>query len=138
MGVEQALLREPRQLKLMVHIGGQHKEVLAVQQLKQLFVGVLGRLHVAVVPYVAAPVGPLLLQRWEGEEAGRVHVGEPARLDEVGEVAPESLPAVGEPGCRRKSRSGAHHHGFCRMDDLDELFYVVVGVTHLHLDSSNS
>ena len=113
LGVEQTRLIEARQLKLMVHIGGQDEVTPVPDQLQQVRIGLAGRHIVAVIVDVAAPPDPVFLQRRKGIEAAGIYVGDAVLLMEVGEVFQETFAAVGQTGRGRQAGAGTDEDGVC-------------------------
>ena len=109
--VEQSLFVKPCLLELVIDIGGDDEIVLAFQEFKQVVIDWLRGRHIAVIPDVAAPVGPVFLLVRKLVESRRVHIGEAVFPDEVGEILLEAFPRIGETCRGRKSRARADHHG---------------------------
>ncbi len=110
LGVEQAVLIEACLLEAMIHVGGEDEIVLVPDQIEELPIHRLGRVHIAVDPNIAAPVGPKLLLRRIGVETAGIHVGEAVFPAEVRKVFFESLPAVHEARRRGQTRARADDH----------------------------
>ena len=122
LGVEEAGFVESGALEAVVDVGREH-EVIAVAEEREE-VGEHGGARdgvVAVAEDHAAPVGPLFFGGREGEEAGGIHVGEAARGREVGEEAPEALPAVFVARRGGEPRAGADDDGFGSGEPVGEL-----------------
>ena len=111
LGVKQALLLEPRLLEAVVCVGGQHKVVPVPHQLQQLPVDRPGRVHITVDQDVAAPEGPVLLQRIVGVKAARVHIVEAVGLLKFGEIPLKPLAAVHKARRGGKPRPSADQYG---------------------------
>ena len=113
LGVEQTRLIKTGQLELMVHIGGQDEVIPVPDQLQQVGIGLAGRHIVAVIVNMAAPPGPVFLQRRKGIEAAGIHVGNVILLMEVGKVLQETFAAVGQTGRGRQAGAGTDEDGVC-------------------------
>lgn len=111
LGVKQPRLVKARQLELMVHIGGQDKVIPAPDQFQQIRIGLAGRHIVTVIVDVAAPPGPVFLQRGEGIESAGVNIPDAVLLVKVGEVFQKALAAVGQAGGGGKAGACADQNG---------------------------
>lgn len=97
-------------LELPVGVGGDDEVVAPARPVVQLAVQGRG-LHPQIVHSgMVRPIGPAVLFRSEGVEAGGVHVGHAVALDEGFEVVLEALAAVVDARRRGKPRPGADEH----------------------------
>lgn len=69
LSIKQALLIKACQLKLIIHIGGQHKVVFILHKRQQVMVGGTGGSHVSIAVKMSAPLGPVFLLGVKGIKA---------------------------------------------------------------------
>ena len=98
LGVKQALFVKPRQLKLMVHIGREHKVVFVPDQLEQPVINGPGRFFITVDKDLPAPPRPVFFQVCKGVKTPGIHVANPVFLNKVGKDPLKPLARIGQPG----------------------------------------
>ena len=111
LGVEQPCFIENSQLELVVHIGSQDEVIPTPDQLQQVSIR-LARCHiVTVIVDVAAPPGPVFLQRGKRKETTGIHVSNPVLLMEVGEIIQKALATIGQASRGGKAGARADEYG---------------------------
>ena len=109
----------------MIHISGQHKIVLAVDEPEKLVVNRLRRIHIAVDIDIPAPVRPVFFQGFKGIEAAGIHIGKPVLFDEIAEKFFKAFAGIGKAGRGRKSGSCADHNCIGCFNFIFEFFYLL-------------
>ncbi len=111
--VKQALFIESRLLKLVIHIGGDHKIFFVLHQIIQLLIHRPGCRDIAVEVNVSGPPGPagFIIRKWI-KTAG-VHVRNAERLGKVAEILVEPGPGIRETGRGGQSGTGTDDHRIC-------------------------
>ena len=109
--VEQPRLVKPRQLELVVNVGGEDEVVSPFEDAQEVEIGFAGPRLVAVEQDGSAPPRPVGLQIGKGMEPARVHVGYPEPIAEVREVLVEALARIGETRRGGEPGAGAHQDG---------------------------
>ena len=110
LGVEQARPVEARDLKLMVHVRGQHEAFPLPNQVEKVEIRLPGGHIVAVDVDVTAPPRPVFLQRFKGIEAAGIDVPDAVFLREIRKVLFKARAGVGHPRCGGQPRARADQH----------------------------
>lgn len=118
LSVEQPLLIKARKLKLVVHIGGQYKIVLALHQLKQVLIDRPRRAFIAVHHDVAAPPCPILLWCFKGIKAPGIHIPDTVFPLKIAKIPFKPFSGIGQPSRGGQSCSRADHHGVSVFNEL--------------------
>lgn len=78
----------------MIYIGGQHKVFFAAQQPQQLFINRFGCFFVPIDPNMAAPPGPIFLQRFKRVKPAGIQVMDTVLTDKVLEMLLKTRPGI--------------------------------------------
>ena len=95
--VEKPVLVKTRKLKLMIHVGGEYKIILARQKLPEIGIGTPRGGVVAVYKDLAGPPRPVFLGGGIGVEAAGIHIGDPVFPVKVRKKSLKAFAIVGQP-----------------------------------------
>ena len=109
--VEQPLFIKACPLELVIHIGGQYKIVLVLNQCQKFLIDRKWSIYIAVDVDVSAPIRPMLLRRGKRIKATGVHIVEAVFFLKVRKVFLKAFAAVGEACGGRQPCPRADDHG---------------------------
>ena len=108
LSVEKPFLVKTGFLETVVHIGGYDEIVFDLYDREQVVIYRLRRVHIAVYPYIAAPICPIFFRRAVRIKTAGVHVVKSVFFLKIRKVFFEPFAVIGETGGGGKAGSGAY------------------------------
>ena len=110
LGIEKPLFVKAGLLKLMIHVGGNHKIVLVFYQLQKIVINAFRSAHVTIYIDIPAPVGPKFFRRFVRVKAAGIHIVKPVCLLEIRKIPSETLALIDKSRRSGQACAGADHN----------------------------